>query len=143
MDGTPFGPVYGDNSQWTTHTVTFTALETNAVVILQSLLPGTLVDGITLTEVASELYYLPEVPLSNLYGQDAYGVWTLEIWDNRTGPATNDAQLLEWALNFGFAPINPPPVISLSHAMGDPGDQHPPVRRPGSHRHFFANQRAL
>jgi subtilisin-like proprotein convertase family protein len=117
VDGMTLDTVYGDNSQWTTHSDTFTAQETNAVVTLQSLLPGTLVDGITLTEVASELYYLPEVPLSNLYGEDAYGVWTLEIWDNRAGPATNDAQLLEWALNFGLAPSNPPPVISLSHGI--------------------------
>jgi subtilisin-like proprotein convertase family protein len=117
VDGTTLDTVHGDNSQWTTHSVTFTALETNAVVTLQSLLPGTLVDGITLTEVAPELYFLPEVPLSNLYGEDAYGVWTLEIWDNRAGSATNEAQLLEWALNFGLAPSNPPPVIALSHGI--------------------------
>ena len=90
VDGVSLGVAYGDNSQWTTHTVQFTALETNAVLDLQSLLPGTLVDGITLSEVPSELYYLPEVPLSDLYGEDAFGVWTLEIWDNRAGPATNN-----------------------------------------------------
>jgi subtilisin-like proprotein convertase family protein len=117
VDGAVLDTVYGDNSQWTTHSVTFTALETNAVVMLQSLLPGTLVDDITLTEVAPELYYLPEVPLSDLYGEDAYGVWTLEIWDNRVDPAATNAQLLEWALNFGLAPSNPPPVISLSHGI--------------------------
>ena len=117
VDGVPLDVAYGDNSQWTTHTVQFTALDTNAVLTLQSLLPGTLVDGITLTEVPSELYYLPEVPLSDLYGEDAYGVWTLEIWDNRAGPTTNSAQLLEWQLNFGLAPSNPPPVITLSHGI--------------------------
>src|ERR1019366_4981169 len=56
VDGMPLDTVYGDNSRWTTHTVVFTALDTNAVVMLQSLLPGTLLDGITLTEVAPELY---------------------------------------------------------------------------------------
>jgi subtilisin-like proprotein convertase family protein len=118
VDGTPFGIVYGDNSQWTTHTVEFTALETNAVVILQSLLPGTLVDGVALTEIAPELYYLPETPLTDLYGKDAFGIWTLEIWDNRAGGgATNLAQLLDWELTFGLAPINPPPVITLSHGI--------------------------
>jgi subtilisin-like proprotein convertase family protein len=118
VDGMPLATAYGDNSQWTTHTVQFTALETNAVVLLQSLLPGTLVDGITLTEVAPELYYLPEVSLSDIYGEDAFGVWTLEIWDNRAGgSATNLAQLLEWELNFGLAPSNPPPVITLSHGI--------------------------
>ena len=117
VDGTSFGSVYGDNSQWTTHTLQFTARETNAIVSLQSLLPGTLLDGLTLTEVAPELYYLPEVSLTDLYGQDAFGVWTLEIWDNRTGPATNSAQLLQWMLNFGLSPSNPPPIITLSHGV--------------------------
>ncbi len=117
VDGAFLGVAYGDNSQWSTHSVEFTALQTNAVLLLQSLMPGTLVDGITLSEVPSELYYLPEVPLSDLYGQDAFGVWTLEIWDNRVGPATNSAQLLQWVLNFGLAPFSPPPVISLSHGI--------------------------
>ncbi len=117
VDGASLGDVYGDNSQWTLHTVEFTALDTNAVVTLQSLLPGTLVDGITLTEVAPELYYLPEVPLSDLYGEDTYGIWTLEIWDNRVGLDTNNAALLDWELNFELAPSNPPPVITLSHGI--------------------------
>jgi hypothetical protein len=117
VDGASLGVAYGDNSQWTTHTVEFTALDANAVLVLQSLLPGTLVDGITLSEVPSELYYLPEVSLADIYGQDTYGVWTLEIWDNRAGPATNIAQLLQWELNFGLAPSNPPPVISLTHGI--------------------------
>ena len=117
VDGESLDLAYGDNSQWTTHAVQFTALDTNAVLMLQSLLPGTLVDGITLSEVPSELYYLPESPLSDLDGEDAFGVWTLEIWDNRAGPTTNSAQLLQWQLDFGLAPINPPPVITLSHGI--------------------------
>ena len=82
---------YGDNSQWTTQSVQFTALDTNAVVTLQSLLPGTLLDGITLTEVPPQLYYLPEESLSALGGEDAFGVWTLEIWDSRVGPTNPTA----------------------------------------------------
>ena len=117
VDGASLGVVYGENAQWTTATAEFTALETNAVLQLQSLQPGTLVGGVTLSEVPSELYYLPEVPLSDLYGQDAYGVWTLEIWDDRAGPATTNAQLMAWQLNFGLAPSNPPPVITLSHGI--------------------------
>ncbi len=61
-------------------------------------------DGFTLSEVPSELYYLPEVPLSDLYGEDAYGVWTLEIWDNRAGPPTNSAQLLALAAQLRARP---------------------------------------
>ena len=119
IDGINQATSYGDNSTWTTYTMEFTAIETNAVVTLQSLLPGTLLQGITLTELPSELYYLPEQSLSTLFGEDAFGVWTLEIWDNRTGPgtATNLAQLIEWQLNFGLGPSNPPPVITLEHGI--------------------------
>ena len=117
VDGMSLDLTYGDNSQWTTHTVQFTALDTNAVLTLQSLLPGTVVDGVTLSEVPSDLYYLPEVPLSDLFGEDAFGVWTLEVWDNRSGPVTNSTQLLQWQLNFGLAPSNPPPIITFSHGI--------------------------
>jgi len=117
VDGSQLGVGYGNNSQWSTYSVQFTALDTNAVVTLQSLLPGTLLEGITLTELAPELFYLPEVSLSDIYGEDAFGVWTLEIWDNRVGPTTNGAQLVQWQLNFGYAPSNPPPVIDLSHGI--------------------------
>jgi subtilisin-like proprotein convertase family protein len=117
VDGDSLGVAYGDNSQWSTQSVQFTAVETSAVVVLQSLVPGTLVDGIALTEIASELAYLPEVPLSDLYGEDAYGVWTLEIQDDYAGETITNAQLLEWQLNFGLSPSNPPPIISLSHGI--------------------------
>jgi subtilisin family serine protease len=120
VDNAQLGVAYGDNSQWSAHTVEFTALDTNAVLTLQSLLPGTLLHGVTLTEVPPELFYLPEVALSDIYGEDAFGIWTLEIWDNRIGPTTpttNGAQLIEWQLNLGFAPSNPPPVIDLAHGI--------------------------
>ena len=164
VDGASLGVNYGDNAQWNTYSVEFTALDTNAVLVLQSLVPGTLVDGITLTEVASELSYLPEVPLADLYGQNTYGVWTLEIMNDYTDVTATNAQLVEWQLNFGLAPSNPPPVISLSHgitytnsivpdsiqvlhrsgaAVGNPGDQRAIIRRPGGHYQFSARYSAL
>src|SRR5262249_47343492 len=51
---------YGENARWTTHTFDFTADRTNIVLTLQGELPGTIVDGVTLTELPSELNYLPE-----------------------------------------------------------------------------------
>src|SRR5262249_2783985 len=75
----------GDNSQWMTRSFVFTADRTNSVLKLQSVLPGTIVDGIQLIELPPELNYLPEESLSALNGEDAYGVWTLEILDNRAG----------------------------------------------------------
>lgn len=110
---------YGDNSQWTTHSVQFTADSTNVVLTLQSLLPGTIIDGITLTELPAELNYLPETSLDALNGKDAYGVWKLEIWDNRVGAnvAPNSASLLDWQLNFVLQPSNAPPVVHLQHGV--------------------------
>jgi subtilisin-like proprotein convertase family protein len=109
----------GDNSSWTTRTFVFTADRTNSVLKLQSLLPGTIVSSIQLTELPPELNYLPEESLSALNGEDAYGTWTLEIWDNRVGGnGTNlNAALLNWQLNFVLLPSNAPPVIELAHGI--------------------------
>lgn len=110
---------YGDNSHWTAHSVEFTADRTNLVLTLQSILPGTIVDGIALTELPAELNYLPEDSLAVLNGQNAAGVWTLEIWDNRVGANVpiNSASLLNWQLNFVLQPSNAPPVIHLQHGI--------------------------
>jgi subtilisin-like proprotein convertase family protein len=110
---------WGDNSDWTVHSVDFTADRTNLVLTLQSLLPGTIVDGISLTELPSELHYLPEESLAKLNGEDAAGVWTLEIWDNRVGANVpiDLATLVDWQLNFVLQPSNPPPVVHLQHGI--------------------------
>lgn len=107
----------GDNARWTQRTVTFTADRTNTVVSLESLLPGTLVDGIALTELPAELHYLPESSLDSLVGESAYGVWTLEIVDTRAGATNNNPELVQWQLDFRLLPSNPPPVIYLSHGI--------------------------
>ena len=117
VDGIQLGVGYGDNAQWTTQAVQFTALDTNAVVTIQSLLPGTLLDGVSLTEMPSDLYYLPEESLSALAGEDGFGVWTLEIWDSRGGPANTNSQLVQWQVDLQLAPSNPPPVITLEHGI--------------------------
>src|SRR5207249_3259671 len=44
LDDVQMDAGYGDNSKWTAHSFTFTALRTNAVLTLQSLLPGSQVD---------------------------------------------------------------------------------------------------
>jgi subtilisin-like proprotein convertase family protein len=110
---------YGDNATWTPHSFVFTAQETNMVLTLQSLEPGTIVDGITLIALPEELNYLPEESLSVLNGEDGYGVWKLEMWDTRTGIALTNGlpTLLDWQLNFVLLPGNPPPVIHLVHGI--------------------------
>jgi hypothetical protein len=109
---------YGPNGQWTLRSVVFTADHTNTLLTLQSLLPGSIVDGITLTELPAELNYLPEEALSALNGEDAYGVWRLEMVDARAGGSSNSLPaLLNWQLNFILTPSNPPPVIQLVHGI--------------------------
>lgn len=109
----------GDNAHWTSRSFIFTADQTNLVFTLQSLLPGTIVDGISLIEMPEELNYLPEESLSVLNGEDAYGTWALEIWDTRAGGYLTNVSpaLLQWQLNFVLQPSNPPPVVHLSHGI--------------------------
>jgi Concanavalin A-like lectin/glucanases superfamily len=119
LDSTLIDTGNGDNAQWSTHSFSFTADKTNLVLTLKSLVPGTMVDGISLTELPAELNYLPEESLSVLNGEDAYGTWELEIWDTRTGGSLTNVNpaLLQWQLNFVLQPSNPPPVIHLSHGI--------------------------
>jgi subtilisin-like proprotein convertase family protein len=119
LDGVQMDVANGDNSQWDTGSFLFTAYHTNTVLTLQSLLPGTLLDGVTLTAVPSQLNYLPENSLDPLLGTDAFGAWTLEIQDTDygAGAASNLAQLVTWQLDFQLVPSNPPPIIELSHGI--------------------------
>jgi subtilisin-like proprotein convertase family protein len=119
LDGALMDVENGDNGQWDTGGLLFTASHTNTVLTLQGMLPGTLVDGVTLVDVPAQLYYQPEDSLAPLLGTDAFGTWTLEIQDTDygAGSATNLAQLLTWQLDFQLVPSNPPPVIELSHGM--------------------------
>ena len=116
LDNVPMDLGYGDNATWTSRTIVFTALRTNEVLDLEGLLPGTELDQVLLTEIPEELNYLPEESLDALNGEDAYGVWRLEMWDTRAAP-TNGAQLVQWQLNFRLVPTNPPPVIYLTHGQ--------------------------
>jgi len=119
LDGVQMDVANGDNGQWDTDSFLFTAQQTNSVLTLQGLLPGTLLDGVSLTAVPSQLYYQPENSLDPLLGTDAFGAWTLEIQDTDygAGAATNLAQLVTWRLDFQLLPSNPPPVIELSHGI--------------------------
>ena len=117
LDGAEMDLGHGNNGQWGTHKVTFTARQTNTVLSLESLLPGTLVDAVTLTEVPGELNYLPEETLTALQGEDAFGIWTLEMWDTRVGATGDNPQLVQWQLDFRLPPVSPRPVITLSHGI--------------------------
>jgi subtilisin-like proprotein convertase family protein len=73
---------------------------------------GPTLDDVSLTSalVLSNLYYQPEQDLTPLIGTSAYGLWTLEIQDDRVG-ATNNTVLDSWQLSFVFANTNPAPAV--------------------------------
>jgi subtilisin-like proprotein convertase family protein len=57
----------------------------------------------------ADAYFLPEESIKPFFGQQAYGPWTLEVWDNRLGGAvTGTPQLVSWKLDIAFVPTNPP-----------------------------------
>ena len=58
---------------------------------------------------SSNLYYLPEQSLDPLVGTSPFGLWQLEIQDDRVG-ATNHTVLDSWQLQIVFAQTNPVPA---------------------------------
>jgi subtilisin-like proprotein convertase family protein len=118
LDGEVRDVASGDNSKWTSHTFTFTALRRpNTFLLFNSVEPGTQLGGVSLTEIPSELNYQPEEPLSTLNGEDAFGEWRLEIWDTRVGATNTEPILANWQLVFHLLPDILPPVISLEHCV--------------------------
>lgn len=93
--------VVGENNVWQTNTTFFTAQQNGTVMAIDGLEPGMLLDNFTLVETGTGLYALPEESLSKLTGENAYGLWQLEIWDSRTG-MTNLTALQSWQLSFVF-----------------------------------------
>jgi subtilisin-like proprotein convertase family protein len=105
------------NLQWATTSVVFTASSALTSIQFASQTGGSsgvLLDAmdLQLTAVATnvvtttgDLYYQPEQSLKDLLGTSAFGLWQLEILDNRAG-ATNHAVLQSWQLQFTFANTN-------------------------------------
>jgi subtilisin-like proprotein convertase family protein len=122
--------LFGNNTSWQTQTIGFTATQTNTPLVIQGVEPGMLLDAFVLTRTllvtnsfvtnvfyttnltvaANALDYQPEQDLTPLIGTSAYGLWTLEIQDDRVG-ATNNTVLDSWQLSFVFADTNPAPFI--------------------------------
>lgn len=89
---------------WETNEVKFVAASTDTRLAFVS--PGAelRLDAIEIRELG-DTWYLPEEDLRRqIVGETARGAWNLEVWDNRTGPAS--AQLLSWRLQLRLANTN-------------------------------------
>jgi len=61
-------------------------------------------------------YYLPEESLKPFFGSQAYGLWQLEVLDDRLGGSvTGKPTVLTWQLEIAFPNTNAPLVILTNH----------------------------
>ncbi len=103
--------ILGENDTWQQGTLTFIP-QTNALTIqIQGIQPGMLFDSFGVSEAPlGNLYYQPEQPLDELKGENAFGQWTLEIWDTRNNALATDVNILSWQLQFIMQTNQLPPV---------------------------------
>jgi subtilisin-like proprotein convertase family protein len=59
----------------------------------------------------NHLYVLPEESLGKFIGEEAFGPWHLEVWDNLAGNAFTNSELITWRLNIAFINTNAPVTI--------------------------------
>ena len=70
--------------------------------------PGMLMDNFTIARLPNETFVLPESSLKALVGDRAFGLWTLEIWDTRTGlPLPMPQELASWQMRFILETLTP------------------------------------
>ncbi len=112
LDGQSQGTILGNNTNWQTETITFTATQNGTPLSITGLEPGMLLDDFTLTQVPGNLYYLPEQSLDAFAGVNGQGTWHLEIQDDRAGAGLTNL-LVSWELQFVFANINPVPLVLI------------------------------
>ncbi len=95
---------YGDNTNWQTAYIAFTATSTNTPLTITGIEPGMLLDNFVMSQVTTnnyDLYYLPEQSLDTVKGENANGNWQLEIQDDRAGAGLTNS-LVSWQLRFIF-----------------------------------------
>lgn len=111
-------------SSWQTNQVSFVATNTSVTIAAHGGQSGVLVDSfnmITPSVTNNRNSYLPEESIRDLVGQNAFGSWTLEVWDTRTGAiVTNNNQLISWELQLTMASTNLA-VTSLTNGVAFTG----------------------
>ncbi len=97
--------MYG-GQRWTTNFLTFMATNDNSVIEIAGSPIGFLFDSFYLFDISDSVYYLPEETLDVLKAQNSFGLWRLEVWDNRVGQVLTNGHLISWRLQLGFVNTN-------------------------------------
>jgi subtilisin family serine protease/subtilisin-like proprotein convertase family protein len=113
-----------DFNAWTNATLTFRANSAVSRVEVEGMSPlnenGVLFDSFTMRksnlDPTLQSYFLPEEFMTPLFGESAFGAWTLEVWDSRMGPSAGSLSnaLVSWKLEIAFPVVNPP-FISITN----------------------------
>jgi len=111
----PTGTNSWTNLMWQTFAVPFTVTDTNQLLQIVSLFPGTngvLFDNFRIVEAAElDRYYFPEESLDELLGDRSQGWWTLELWDNRAGASNGPPTVVSWQLRFIYETVVQLPIV--------------------------------
>ena len=115
-----------DTNLWVHTSMVFRAESAFTVVRAEGLLPanenGVFLDSFVMRRLdidpAFQSYFLPEEPLTPVFGERANGAWTLEVWDSRLGPSAGAVSnvLVSWKLEMSFPVVNPP-VIQITNPV--------------------------
>jgi subtilisin-like proprotein convertase family protein len=113
-----------DFNVWSNATLSFRANSAVSRVEVEGLSPlnenGVFFDSFTMRksnlDAALQSYFLPEELMTPLFGESAFGPWTLEVWDSRLGPSSGSLSnvLISWKLEIAFPVVNPP-FISITN----------------------------
>jgi subtilisin-like proprotein convertase family protein len=106
--------LYGLNDQWDQFTYTFIATSNSLPFSISGLQPGMLLAQFSVAQAPiTNFYYFPEQSLAELTGDNAFGNWTLQIWDNRTDSLLPpDGALDSWTLQMVLQ-TNTPSTLDL------------------------------
>ena len=107
--------LYGVNQQWNQFSYTFIAVSNSLPISITGLEPGMLLNQFAVTQApVTNFYYLPEQSLNEPIGDDPFGNWSLQIWDNRTDALLPpDGVLDSWVLQMVLQ-TNTPSTVDLS-----------------------------